>query len=150
MEQQTETQTETKRVRSPAYEHRRSVANARQKLRLCAAAERTCAKLGLRTTVADVLKTAGMSRRSFYEHFTSLPQQIEAMHNAACEVVTRMRVPMAPWVQLARDPGRAHEIDADAAYSRALNILSGQASGYTLTDDELLEWARACQAEEPK
>lgn len=55
---------------------------ARQVFRLCAAVEHAVAKSGYRCVVADVLKAAGMSRRSFYERFDSLEDLTVRMHRA--------------------------------------------------------------------
>lgn len=55
-----------------APNERRRAQQDRQRKRLVLAAGETFVELGYATaTVADILKTAGMSRRSFYEFFTS-------------------------------------------------------------------------------
>jgi AcrR family transcriptional regulator len=57
---------------STTVQDRRKAQQERQRRRLVLAAGETFVSLGYATsTVADILKTAGMSRRSFYEFFTS-------------------------------------------------------------------------------
>jgi AcrR family transcriptional regulator len=57
---------------STTVQERRKAQQERQRRRLVLAAGETFVTLGYATsTVADILKTAGMSRRSFYEFFTS-------------------------------------------------------------------------------
>lgn len=59
-------------VVSTTVQDRRKAQQERQRRRLVLAAGETFVALGYATsTVADILKTAGMSRRSFYEFFTS-------------------------------------------------------------------------------
>jgi AcrR family transcriptional regulator len=59
-------------VVSTTVQERRKAQQERQRRRLVLAAGETFVALGYATsTVADILKTAGMSRRSFYEFFTS-------------------------------------------------------------------------------
>lgn len=67
----------------PQLSYKRRLQRARQIWRMCAAAEFTFAKSGHATTVADILKNAGMSRRSYYEYFSSLENIIARITYAA-------------------------------------------------------------------
>lgn len=59
-------------VATTTVQERRKAQQERQRRRLILAAGETFVALGYATsTVADILKAAGMSRRSFYEFFTS-------------------------------------------------------------------------------
>src|SRR5690348_14459895 len=59
-------------VATTSVQERRKAQQERQRRRLILAAGETFVALGYATsTVADILKAAGMSRRSFYEFFTS-------------------------------------------------------------------------------
>jgi AcrR family transcriptional regulator len=65
------------------------VQQERQRQRLVLAAGETFVELGYATaTVADILKTAGMSRRSFYEFFTSKEDVLLAVLD---EIVVEVR-----------------------------------------------------------
>jgi AcrR family transcriptional regulator len=80
-------------VVSTTVQDRRKAQQERQRRRLVLAAGETFVTLGYATsTVADILKTAGMSRRSFYEFFTSKEDILlalldEMVHEVRGEVV---------------------------------------------------------------
>lgn len=62
-----------------------------QRYRLCAGVEYAlAATAGYRMTVADALKAAGMSRRSFYEHFTGIDDVICRMQRAVSPTLSRI------------------------------------------------------------
>lgn len=114
---------------------------ARQKWRLCAAVEYVCAVMGTSATVADALKQAGMSRRSFYEFFDSLDDICEAMQIASRE---HNRAPHAPFRLLSLNPCR-DDIDAASAFSYARSVL--EAGALEVPDDEsLLAWGASINA----
>lgn len=56
--------------------------NARQLYRLCCGIEFALVEHGYRATVADAIKAAGMSRRTFYEIFESMHQAYVLMQIA--------------------------------------------------------------------
>src|SRR5690349_5007518 len=121
---------------------------ARALWRLCAATEFVCARLGVKATVADVLKAAGMSRRSFYQFFESLEQAIEVMHNVQLWTLAHKSDPTelatspgAPWVLLSLDPSRDIGLDASAAFSQARLVKEYDAPRPVPSDKDLIEWA---------
>lgn len=118
----------------------RKVQEARQKLRMCSAAEFVCARLGTDATVADILKQAGMSRRSFYEYFDSLADMIEQMHRATSGPVKCG--PHVSWLALAANPGRDIGMSPEHAFERSrMAAASDNGFTYLLTDDEVIAWA---------
>lgn len=63
--------------------------------RLCSAAEYCLSQAAFsgrlqHVVVAEIIKTAGMSRRSYYEFFANLDHQIERMHFAAARAAEAM------------------------------------------------------------
>ena len=76
-------------VEAPPVADRRRAQQERQRTRLVLAAGETFVALGYATaTVADILKLAGMSRRSFYEFFTSKEDVLLALLD---EIVVEVR-----------------------------------------------------------
>jgi AcrR family transcriptional regulator len=100
---------------------RRKLSQARAKWRLCAAAEVVLARMGTKAKVADVLKQAGMSRRSFYEHFNSLEHIDDQMvyHRTLAGFG-----PCANWMAWARNPAFTGLLggDASAAFAHAREV----------------------------
>jgi AcrR family transcriptional regulator len=94
----------------------RKIQQARQTWRMCAAAEVAFAKLGRGTTVADILKAAGMSRRSFYEMFGKIEDivRLSVEHRRATGLG-----PSLEFMALAYAPSRETHIDANAAFAAA-------------------------------
>src|SRR3954466_12353412 len=77
-------------VAASSVQERRKVQQERQRRRLVLAAGETFVALGYATsTVADILKAAGMSRRSFYEFFTSKEDILLALLD---EMVAEIRI----------------------------------------------------------
>lgn len=69
---------------------RRLVQRAIQRYRLCAGVEFALVKVGYAATVDDALQAVRMSRRSFYEHFTSLRDAILRMQRAVEPTMARL------------------------------------------------------------
>lgn len=88
---------------------------ARQKYRLAAGVERALATIGYKATVADALKCAGMSRRTFYEHFTSMEDVIVRMQRAMPAMVALYQVERP-----GDEPESKEPRDADRAYRLVL------------------------------
>lgn len=146
---------------NPINEHRRSLHHARQMWRLCVAAEVMFARMGASATVADIIKQAGMSRRSYYEYFSSREQQVLAMHLAAKNVIEKRLapqerakggseltipyVPHADWILLAHRPSASEDINIVAAFQRAREAVRRAKEApppAILADDDLLAWAK--------
>jgi AcrR family transcriptional regulator len=85
-----------------AVTDRRKAQQERQRKRLVLAAGETFVALGYApATVADILKTAGMSRRSFYEFFTSKEDVLLALLD---EMVIEIRTEAVALTRDADDP----------------------------------------------
>lgn len=89
-------------VVSNTVQERRKAQQERQRRRLVLAAGETFVALGYATsTVADILKTAGMSRRSFYEFFTSKEDILLALLD---EMVNEVRAEAVEITKGVEDP----------------------------------------------
>lgn len=89
-------------VATTSVQERRKAQQERQRRRLILAAGETFVALGYATsTVADILKSAGMSRRSFYEFFTSKEDILLALLD---EMVNEIRNEAAGLMQDVEDP----------------------------------------------
>ena len=113
----------------------RKIQSARNKWRLCCAAEIVFARLGANATVNDILKQANMSRRSFYEYYISRGGIIDAMtacHRGSCFG------PHADWMILALNPGA--KVDAKMAFDAARAALMRQPRTMP-ADVALLAWS---------
>jgi AcrR family transcriptional regulator len=89
-------------VATTTVQERRKAQQERQRRRLILAAGETFVALGYATsTVADILKAAGMSRRSFYEFFTSKEDILLALLD---EMVAEIRAEVSELTQGVEDP----------------------------------------------
>jgi AcrR family transcriptional regulator len=89
-------------VATTSVQERRKAQQERQRRRLILAAGETFVALGYATsTVADILKAAGMSRRSFYEFFTSKEDILLALLD---EMVNENRAEVQELTQGVDDP----------------------------------------------
>lgn len=123
-------------------EETRKLLSARQKWRLCAAAEVAFAQHGGKTTVRDILSIACMSRRSFYEFFSSVDDIVEKMtqHREACGFG-----PEAPWMEYANVPSLGFgpaDLSPQDAFARARLVLmrSDDPQLAVPSDTALLQW----------
>ncbi len=89
-------------VATTSVQERRKAQQERQRRRLILAAGETFVALGYATsTVADILKAAGMSRRSFYEFFTSKEDILLALLD---EMVNEIRAEVHGLTEGVEDP----------------------------------------------
>jgi AcrR family transcriptional regulator len=89
-------------VATTSVQERRKAQQERQRRRLILAAGETFVALGYATsTVADILKAAGMSRRSFYEFFTSKEDILLALLD---EMVNEIGAEVRELTQSVEDP----------------------------------------------
>lgn len=118
-------------------EQNSKIRKARAKWRLCAAAEVVLARRGQDATVADILKVAGMSRRSYYEFFRSIDDMVQQMAELAAS--SSGFGPNAPWMSWVTVPGRGASDMAAKAFERAKNATEGHPAPVP-SDALLLAW----------
>lgn len=116
---------------------------------MCRAAQVVFARKGAHAIVSDVLTEARMSRRSFYEFFTSIQDLIVRMNRAWALTLADWDPPHATWMAYAFSPSTVYLLDEmhspQEAFEEAVRVASRAAShGWKApTENELVDWFAA-------
>jgi AcrR family transcriptional regulator len=94
---------------APTAEHRRRL--------LEGLAQAVAAKGYAETTIADIVREAGVSRRTFYEHFAGKPEALIALYEAASHSALKV-------LQDAMDPAHDWQTQLDRALGAYLGSLA--------------------------